>query len=249
MGEEQGQGGPRWSTRRSSPRCSRRTGIPSQAAPRRSVATAVDGEDAARAGDRPGRGGGCGGEGRPAQPPRPQGPQAADGLVHVPAGPTGVGKTELAKALAEFLFDDEVGDDLAPAGVRRSTVLAPVGAPPGFVGTRRVANSPRRCGGGRAPWCCWTRSRRRRSSTPAADAGGGAPDRRAGARRLQEHRHHHDDEPRTEGHPGGPVGFTVEGDSRTGYDLMLREGGTGAEEALQARVPQPRRRHRLPAAG
>jgi ATP-dependent Clp protease ATP-binding subunit ClpA len=37
---------------------------------------------------------------------RPAGPEPADRLVPVP-GPTGVGKTELTKALAEFLFDDE----------------------------------------------------------------------------------------------------------------------------------------------
>ena len=48
---------------------------------------------------------------------------------------------------------------------------------------------------------------------------------------------------------GGPVGFQLEGDPRTGYDLMQRQGERGAEEALQARVPEPRRRdHRVPAA-
>jgi len=51
-------------------------------------------------------------------------------------GPTGVGKTELAKALAEFLFDDEdamVRLDMSEY-MERFTVSRLVGAPPGYVG-------------------------------------------------------------------------------------------------------------------
>jgi len=51
-------------------------------------------------------------------------------------GPTGVGKTELAKALAEFLFDDEramVRIDMSEYSERHS-VARLVGAPPGYVG-------------------------------------------------------------------------------------------------------------------
>ncbi|MGB4136024.1 MAG: AAA family ATPase [Microbacterium sp.] len=51
-------------------------------------------------------------------------------------GPTGVGKTELAKALAEFLFDDEhamVRIDMSEYGEKHS-VSRLVGAPPGYVG-------------------------------------------------------------------------------------------------------------------
>lgn len=51
-------------------------------------------------------------------------------------GPTGVGKTELAKALAEFLFDDEramVRLDMSEYQ-ERHTVARMVGAPPGYVG-------------------------------------------------------------------------------------------------------------------
>ena len=51
-------------------------------------------------------------------------------------GPTGVGKTELAKALAEFLFDDEhamVRIDMSEYGEKFS-VSRLVGAPPGYVG-------------------------------------------------------------------------------------------------------------------
>ncbi len=51
-------------------------------------------------------------------------------------GPTGVGKTELAKALAEFLFDDErnmVRIDMSEY-MERHTVSRLIGAPPGYVG-------------------------------------------------------------------------------------------------------------------
>jgi len=51
-------------------------------------------------------------------------------------GPTGVGKTELAKALAEFLFDSEaamVRIDMSEFGERHN-VARLIGAPPGYVG-------------------------------------------------------------------------------------------------------------------
>ncbi|MFV2143749.1 ATP-dependent chaperone ClpB [Isoptericola sp. G70] len=51
-------------------------------------------------------------------------------------GPTGVGKTELAKSLADFLFDDEramVRIDMSEYGEKHS-VARLVGAPPGYVG-------------------------------------------------------------------------------------------------------------------
>ncbi len=51
-------------------------------------------------------------------------------------GPTGVGKTELAKALAEFLFDDEramTRIDMSEYGEKHS-VARLVGAPPGYIG-------------------------------------------------------------------------------------------------------------------
>ncbi|RRD60113.1 ATP-dependent Clp protease ATP-binding subunit [Leucobacter sp. OH1287] len=51
-------------------------------------------------------------------------------------GPTGVGKTELAKALAEFLFDDEramVRIDMSEYAEKHS-VARLIGAPPGYVG-------------------------------------------------------------------------------------------------------------------
>uniref|UniRef100_UPI00286BB6C4 ATP-dependent Clp protease ATP-binding subunit n=1 Tax=Salinibacterium sp. TaxID=1915057 RepID=UPI00286BB6C4 len=54
-------------------------------------------------------------------------------------GPTGVGKTELAKALAEYLFDDQkalVRIDMSEYGEKHS-VARLVGAPPGYIGFER----------------------------------------------------------------------------------------------------------------
>ena len=51
-------------------------------------------------------------------------------------GPTGVGKTELARALAEFLFDDEramIRLDMSEY-MEKHTVARLIGAPPGYVG-------------------------------------------------------------------------------------------------------------------
>src|SRR4029453_13463851 len=51
-------------------------------------------------------------------------------------GPTGVGKTELCKALAEFLFDDEnaiVRIDMSEF-MEQHSVARLIGAPPGYVG-------------------------------------------------------------------------------------------------------------------
>ncbi|GAH25973.1 unnamed protein product [marine sediment metagenome] len=51
-------------------------------------------------------------------------------------GPTGVGKTELSRALAEFLFDDEEAILRIDMGeyTERHTVSRLIGAPPGYVG-------------------------------------------------------------------------------------------------------------------
>jgi ATP-dependent Clp protease ATP-binding subunit ClpB len=52
------------------------------------------------------------------------------------SGPTGVGKTELAKALAEFLFDDEramIRLDMSEY-MEKHAVSRLIGAPPGYVG-------------------------------------------------------------------------------------------------------------------
>src|SRR5437868_6378545 len=51
-------------------------------------------------------------------------------------GPTGVGKTELARALAEFMFDDERAMVRIDMGeyMERHSVSRLLGAPPGYVG-------------------------------------------------------------------------------------------------------------------
>ena len=57
-------------------------------------------------------------------------------VIHLSLGPTGVGKTELARALAEFLFDDEqamVRIDMSEY-MERHSVARLIGAPPGYVG-------------------------------------------------------------------------------------------------------------------
>src|SRR5207253_3276120 len=51
-------------------------------------------------------------------------------------GPTGVGKSELSRALAEFLFDDEnamIRMDMSEY-MEKNTVARLIGAPPGYVG-------------------------------------------------------------------------------------------------------------------
>ena len=77
-------------------------------------------------------------------------------------GPTGVGKTELCKALAEVLFDDEnamVRLDMSEF-MERHTVSRLIGAPPGYVGYEeggRLTEAVRR-----RPYCAcsWTKLRR-----------------------------------------------------------------------------------------
>ena len=78
-------------------------------------------------------------------------------------GPTGVGKTELTKALAEFLFDDEtalIRIDMSEY-MEKHSVARLIGAPPGTSAMRKAARSPRRCGAGPTRSCCLMRSRRR----------------------------------------------------------------------------------------
>ena len=126
-------------------------------------------------------------------------------------GPTGVGKTELARTLADFLFDDEramVRIDMSEY-MEKHSVSRLVGAPPGYVGyeeggqlTEAVRRRPVR---GRA-------ARRDREGPPrrvqraAPAAGRRPPHRRPGPHgRLHEHRADHDEQPRR----GWPTKHTV----------------------------------------
>ena len=123
-------------------------------------------------------------------------------------GPTGVGKTELARALAKLMFDDEramVRIDMSEYGERHN-VSRLIGAPPGYVGfegggqlTEAVRRRPVR---GRAA----RRDRegpRRRLQRPAAGARRRAPDRWPGPHgRLPQRRDDHDLERRLRRDPG-----------------------------------------------
>ena len=67
---------------------------------------------------------------------RAERPEAADWISFIFLGPTGVGKTETARALAEFLFDDEnamVRIDMSEY-MEKHAVARLIGAPPGYVG-------------------------------------------------------------------------------------------------------------------
>ncbi len=169
-------------------------------------------------------------------------------------GPTGVGKTELAKTLAEFLFDDEdalIQLDMSEY-MEKHTVSRLVGSPPGLRRLRGGRTAHR----GRAAQAVLRRAvRRGREGAPrrvqhaAADPRGRAAHRRPGSlRRLQEHRAHHDLEPRDRRSAQVQHGLRQDVGGR---DLRAHEGqgGRGAQGALPARVPQPHRRgHRVPRA-
>ena len=116
-------------------------------------------------------------------------------------GPTGVGKTELARALAEFLFDDDramVRIDMSEY-MEKHTVSRLVGAPPGL---RRLRGG-RPADRGRAPPALRGGAARRdregpprRLQHPAAGPGGRPAHRRPGPHgRLHQHRADHDVEP------------------------------------------------------
>ena len=156
-------------------------------------------------------------------------------------GPTGVGKTELAKALAEFLFDDEhamVRIDMSEYGEKHS-VSRLVGAPPGL--HRLRAGRPAHRGRAAAPLLGGP-ARRGREGAPrglrraAAGDGRRAPHRRPGphGRLPQRHPHPHV-EPRL-ADPDRPD--AVDWDEKE--QAVLQAGAAG----VQARVRQPARRHR-----
>ena len=117
-------------------------------------------------------------------------------------GPTGVGKTELAKTLAEFLF----GDDAAMITLDMSeymekhTVSRLVGSPPGYVGYEeggQLTEAVRRQPFSRGPVRRDRKGPPRRVQHAAADPRGGPPHRQPGPLgRLPQHRADHDVEPR-----------------------------------------------------
>ena len=155
-------------------------------------------------------------------------------------GPTGVGKTELTKALAEFLFDDEsamVRIDMSEY-MEKHSVARLIGAPPGYVGydeggalteavqTAAVSGDPVRRDRKGAP---------RRLQRAAAGARRRAADRRAGAHgRFPQHADRADLEPRQRG------------DRQSAGRRRYREGAAGGHgggaRRVPAGVPEPARR-------
>ena len=113
------------------------TGIPvMRIAEEESRAPAQDGGGAPRAGQGSGRGDHDGRQGRPPRAGRPEGSAAPDRLASSSSGPTGVGKTELVRALAEFMFGSEesmIKIDMSEF-MERHSVARLVGAPPGYIG-------------------------------------------------------------------------------------------------------------------
>ena len=93
---------------------------------------------------------------------RAQRSQASDRIIHFP-GATGVGKTELARALAEFLFDDEhamVRIDMSEY-MEKHAVSRLIGAPPGYVGYEEGGQLTERYAAVRTRSSCSTKSKRR----------------------------------------------------------------------------------------
>ena len=146
-------------------------------------------------------------------------------------GPTGVGKTELARALAEFMFDSEqaiVRIDMSEY-MEKHTVARLIGAPPGYVGLRGGRSAHR--GGSPAPVRGHPARRdregpSRRLQRPASDHGRGATHRRAGPyRRLHQLDPDHDLERR------------LAGDRRRARDarrlLRFASGGLGVEQVRE----------------
>ena len=151
-------------------------------------------------------------------------------------GPTGVGKTELARALAEFMFDNEqnmIRIDMSEY-MEKHSVARLIGAPPGVRRLRR-GRLPDRIGEAQALLGHPLRRDREgapgRVQHPAAD-----PRRRPAHRRprpdggLQEHDRHHDLEHRQ----------PVRRRCRDERGREKAEDQRSPEDDLQARVPQPR---------
>ena len=165
-------------------------------------------------------------------------------------GTTGVGKTELAKALAEYLFNDETmmtRIDMSEYQEKFS-VSRLIGAPPGYVGYDE---------GGQLTEAV----RRKPYSVVLFDEIEKAhpdvfnillqvlDDRQQGPhRQLQEHHHHYDLQPRQPVHTGSVRRHHAR-ESRPCHRRHQGEGDGDAEEDHTPRVAQPYRRdHHVPAA-
>ena len=164
------------------------------------------------------------------------------------AGPTGVGKTLLAKALAEFMFGDSdaiIQIDMSEY-MEKHNVSRLIGAPPGYVGYEEGGQLTEKIR--RRPYAVVLLGRDRESPPrrlqhPAPDHGRGPADRQLRPqRRFQEHDHHHDDQRRRRGHvvlqhlrlrPRTRRGRQLRADERTAQGCH--------REVLPAGVPEPSR--------
>ena len=161
-------------------------------------------------------------------------------------GPTGVGKTELARALAEFLFDDEqamVRIDMSEYQ-EKHTVSRLIGAPPGYVGYEEAGQLTEAVR--RRPYAVVLFDEIEKAHPEVLNVmlqlldDGRLTDGQGPHRGLPEHRHHHDLERRQ------PLHRRARGagrdDARRGRPAAAARR---APAALQAGVPEPHRRHHL----
>ena len=160
-------------------------------------------------------------------------------------GTTGVGKTELAKALAEFLFNDDqmmTRIDMSEYQERHS-VSRLVGAPPGYVGYDEGRAAQALLGGAAR------RDRKgasRRLQHPAAGARRRSSDGQQGTDgRFPQHDHHHDLEHGVAPYSGAAVaGFRRRSDRPEAARRDAQRGDRPAQAAAQTRIPEPRGRDR-----
>ncbi len=173
------------------------------------------------------------------------------------AGPSGVGKTELSKALAEFLFGDD--DALIQLDMSefhdRYTVSRLVGAPPGYVGYDEGGQLTEKVR--RKPFSVVLFDEVEKAHPDVFNTllqvleDGRLTDGQGRDRGLQEHGAHPDHQPRHPGRVqvGRRLGFGRPNDDRVELRPDEAEGQRRAQAALPAGVPQPHRRHhRVPPA-
>ncbi len=163
------------------------------------------------------------------------------------AGPTGTGKTELAKALAEFLFGSvgrlirlDMSEYQTPRSTCEDSRQRPI--PPATDTLDRRA-----CASSRSPSCCSTSSRRRmrRSGTCFCRCSTRPPHRCRGPGRGFPSLHHHpDDQPRRNQPPGRRPRL------RCRHGCIFKRADRARDRPdVPARVPEPARQgDRVPAA-
>ncbi len=164
---------------------------------------------------------------------------------------TGVGKTELARALAEFLFDDDqamVRIDMSEY-MEKHSVSRLIGALPGYVGYEEGGTD-----GTRAPQAVFGGAVRRdrkgasgRVQRDAADPRRRAADGRAGAHGgFQEHGADSDEQSRQFGDPGDAGKASEPGPRRRAYDDMEKQVLAALRLSFRPRIPEPRGRNHHP---